>query len=54
MARGITIRELSTVLEGDIDLQGLLGLDDTETIWPIRASSASVMVRSTADMVTMT
>ena len=28
MARGIAIRELSTVLEGDIDLQGLLGLDD--------------------------
>ena len=28
MARGITIRELSTMLEGDIDLQGLLGLDD--------------------------
>jgi uncharacterized OsmC-like protein len=29
MARGISLRELSTVLEGDIDLQGLLGLDDT-------------------------
>jgi uncharacterized OsmC-like protein len=29
MARGIAIRELSTELEGDIDLQGLLGLDDT-------------------------
>ncbi|MEN8195346.1 MAG: OsmC family protein [Pseudomonadota bacterium] len=29
MARGITIRELSTQLEGDLDLQGLLGLDDT-------------------------
>jgi uncharacterized OsmC-like protein len=29
MARGITIRELSTELEGDIDVQGLLGLDDT-------------------------
>ncbi len=28
MARGITIRELSTELEGDIDVQGLLGLDD--------------------------
>jgi uncharacterized OsmC-like protein len=28
MARGIAIRELSTELEGDIDLQGLLGLDD--------------------------
>lgn len=26
-ARGITIRSLSTELEGDIDLQGLLGLD---------------------------
>jgi uncharacterized OsmC-like protein len=29
MARGITIRELSTELEGDIDLQGLLGLDES-------------------------
>lgn len=29
MARGIVIRELSTELEGDIDLQGLLGLDET-------------------------
>jgi uncharacterized OsmC-like protein len=29
MARGITIRELSTELKGDIDLQGLLGLDNT-------------------------
>jgi uncharacterized OsmC-like protein len=29
MARGIAIRELSTELEGDIDLQGLLGLDET-------------------------
>lgn len=29
MARGITIRELSTELKGDLDLQGLLGLDDT-------------------------
>lgn len=28
MARGIAIRELSTELEGNIDLQGLLGLDD--------------------------
>jgi len=28
MARGIAIRSLSTELEGDIDLQGLLGLDD--------------------------
>ena len=28
MARGITIRELSTELQGNIDLQGLLGLDD--------------------------
>jgi hypothetical protein len=27
MARGITIRELSTELEGDLDLRGLLGLD---------------------------
>jgi hypothetical protein len=29
MARGIAIRELSTQLEGEIDLQGLLGLDET-------------------------
>ena len=29
MARGIAIRELSTELEGDLDLQGLLGLDDS-------------------------
>ena len=29
MARGIAIRELSTELKGDIDLQGLLGLDDS-------------------------
>jgi len=29
MARGITIRELSTELVGDLDLQGLLGLDDS-------------------------
>jgi uncharacterized OsmC-like protein len=29
MARGIAIRELSTELEGDIDLQGLLGLDES-------------------------
>lgn len=28
MARGITVHELSTELKGDIDLQGLLGLDD--------------------------
>jgi uncharacterized OsmC-like protein len=29
MARGITIRELSTELKGDMDLQGLLGLDES-------------------------
>jgi len=29
MARGIEIRELSTQLEGDLDLRGLLGLDDS-------------------------
>jgi uncharacterized OsmC-like protein len=29
MARGITIEELSTELEGDLDVQGLLGLDET-------------------------
>ena len=30
-ARGVTIHELSTELDGDIDLQGLLGLDDSIT-----------------------
>jgi uncharacterized OsmC-like protein len=29
MARGIAIRELSTELAGELDLQGLLGLDDS-------------------------
>lgn len=29
MARGITISELSTKLEGELDLQGLLGLNET-------------------------
>jgi uncharacterized OsmC-like protein len=29
MARGITIKDLSTELKGNIDLQGLLGLDDS-------------------------
>ena len=28
-ARGITIHEMSTEIEGDVDLRGLLGLDDT-------------------------
>ena len=28
-ARGITIHELSTELEGDLDVRGLLGLDET-------------------------
>ena len=28
-ARGIRVRELSTQLEGELDLQGLLGLDDS-------------------------
>jgi len=28
-ARGITIQELSTELEGDLDVRGLLGLDDS-------------------------
>lgn len=28
-ARGITIRELSTELEGDLDVRGLIGLDET-------------------------
>jgi len=29
MARGISIQKLSTELEGDLDLRGLLGLDET-------------------------
>lgn len=29
MARGIEVRELSTELEGEIDVQGLLGLDES-------------------------
>jgi len=29
MARGIVIRELSTELEGDLDVRGLLGLDES-------------------------
>jgi uncharacterized OsmC-like protein len=29
MARGISIRKLATRLEGDLDLRGLLGLDDS-------------------------
>lgn len=29
MARGIEVRALSTELEGDLDLHGLLGLDDS-------------------------
>jgi uncharacterized OsmC-like protein len=29
MARGIAIRELSTELEGDLDVRGLLGLDES-------------------------
>lgn len=28
-ARGITVRELSTQIEGDADLQGVLGLDES-------------------------
>lgn len=28
-ARGITIREMSTELEGDLDVRGLIGLDET-------------------------
>jgi hypothetical protein len=38
-ARGIAIQELSTQLEGEIDLQGLLGLDDS--VPPATSRSAS-------------
>lgn len=31
MARGVAVAELSTELSGDLDLQGLLGLDDSVT-----------------------
>ncbi len=38
--RGITIRELSTELEGNIDLQGLLGLDES-----VSAGYESIKIR---------
>lgn len=42
MVRGITIRELSTELHGDLDLHGLLGLDDT-----VSAGYESIRIRLT-------
>ena len=46
MARGITILDLSTELEGDIDLQGLLGLDDTV---PAGYEAITIRMNVTAD-----
>ena len=46
MARGITLRELSTVLEGDIDLQGLLGLDDAVSQATSRSASVCMSRRT--------
>ncbi len=40
MARGIVIEELSTELAGDLDLQGLLGLDDNVHPATSRSESA--------------
>ncbi len=46
MARGITIRELSTELSGNIDLQGLLGLDDSV---PAGYEQINIQMRVKAD-----
>lgn len=46
MARGITVRELSTELKGDIDLQGILGLDDSV---PAGYEQIGIRMRVTAD-----
>jgi uncharacterized OsmC-like protein len=46
MARGITIRELSTELKGNIDLQGLLGLDDSV---PAGYEQINIQMRVKAD-----
>lgn len=46
MARGITIFELSTELKGDIDLHGLLGLDDKA---PAGYEQINIRMHVTAD-----
>jgi uncharacterized OsmC-like protein len=46
MARGVTIRELSTELSGNIDLQGLLGLDDSV---PAGYEQINIQMRVKAD-----
>ena len=43
-ARGITIRSLSTELEGEIDLQGLLGLDEQ-----VSAGYRGITIRMSVD-----
>lgn len=43
-ARGIEIRSLSTELEGDLDLQGFLGLDET-----VPAGYREIRIRMTID-----
>jgi uncharacterized OsmC-like protein len=46
IARGIANKELSTELSGDLDLQGLLGLDDTV---PAGYEQIRIMMRVKAD-----
>jgi uncharacterized OsmC-like protein len=46
MARGIAVRELSTELKGDIDLRGLLGLDEGV---PARYEQINIRMKVTAD-----
>jgi uncharacterized OsmC-like protein len=46
MARGIAIKELSTELSGDLDLQGLLGLDDSV---PAGYQQIRILMRVKAD-----
>jgi uncharacterized OsmC-like protein len=45
-ARGITIQELSTELEGTIDVQGVLGLDDTV---PVGYKQNNIKLHNKAD-----